>query len=169
MLTDVYASDSSKFLIINNTNGNLDSIINENLIVNNQTIQPFELIDAKTDLLKLQSSHFSGLEFNQISTSNDLTMLYNDSALLSIPYLLNTVTNFQARLDNTSTINASITSFPNAECNINTFDSASFTSILMFGFAIVLPSVSFAVEIVYDKEVFIEDFPRSSRIIIYFN
>ena len=50
-------------------------------------------------------------------------------------------------------MNASITSFPNADCVLNTFDSASFTSDVMFGFAILLPSVTFAVEAVYDKEV----------------
>jgi hypothetical protein len=150
--TDSYASAQSKFLLVNNTGSNLDSIINGNLIVNNQSMQPFEFIDSQSNLLNLPTSHSSGLIFDTISNF-DMTMLYNDSALLSVPYLLNTIANLFSRLDNTPLINASITSLPNANCDTNLFDTASFTSILMFGFAIILPSVTFAVEIVYDKEV----------------
>ena len=123
------------------------------MIVNNYTLQPFELIDSTTNLLKLPNIHSSGLIFDSISPNAGFTMIYNDSAILSIPYLLNIVTNFQSRVDNTPIMNASITSFPNADCVLNTFDSASFTSDVMFGFAILLPSVTFAVEAVYDKEV----------------
>ena len=150
--TDVYASSNSKFIVINNTNSNLDSVINK-LVVNTQSVQPLEFIDNNTNLLKLPGSHSSGLIFNKALNTFNITMLYNDSALLSIPYLLHTVNNLISRIDNTDTIKASITSFPNVNCEISVFDSASFTSELMFGIAIILPSVTFAVEIVYDKEV----------------
>jgi hypothetical protein len=163
----VYASNLLKFLIVNNTNTDLDPTINQNLIVNNHPLQPFELINATTNLLKLSRFHSSGLSFDSISPSANITMLYNDSAIFSVPYLLNTVTNFQSRLDNTPIINASITLFPNVDCLSNLFDTGSFTSELMFGFTILLPSITFAVEAVHDKEVlkYIFNFKRFIKLV----
>ena len=44
------------------------------------------------------------------------------------------------------------------DINADTFDSSSFAAILVLGIAIAMPTVSFAVEIVHDKEVILLKF-----------
>ena len=85
---------------------------------------------------------------------NDVVLLYNDSALLSLPYLLNIVTNFYSSLDNISLINTNLSSLPKiAEDSYKIFEANSFTSLIIVSIGFILPAVSFAAEIVHDKEV----------------
>jgi hypothetical protein len=102
----------------------------------------------------------SGLVFNNWTSPalNQLVLLYNDSALLSMPYLIHTLTNFYARLEGSEKelINATLSPWPRTTANtIQNLDYSIFTTLIVLGTGLVLPLSSFASEIVQDREVYI--------------
>lgn len=138
------------------TNRNLDSIISNNLIVNtNMSKQPILFSNSLDQVVSNNS--WSGNVFNSWSDRNShlITLLYNDSALLSVPYLVQTLTNFYSRLDGKPIIDATLSPWPRTTANIiqNAIDYSSFTALIVLGTGLVLPLVTFAVEIVADREV----------------
>lgn len=151
-----YATIQQPFSIINRTNQNLDQILKSNFIVNTDlSLQAIRYLSNYSQLKPNNS--FAGIVFNQwISRNfNNLTLLYNDSALLSVPYLIHTITNFYSRFDGESTINATLSPWPRTIANsiLNTIDYSSFSAVITLGIGLVMPLVTFAVEIVADKEV----------------
>jgi hypothetical protein len=149
-----YASEQKPFAIINNTLTNLDQILG-NLIVNNAlNPQPITVIKEPGQLLN-KNGGLSGLIFNEWSSTqtNDLTLLYNDSALFSLPYLINTLSNLYSKIDKTSLINTTISAWPKTQDQtIQSFDASSFSALIILGTGLILPLVSFATEIVHDRE-----------------
>lgn len=140
-------------MVVNNSKSNLDFLNDKLIINNNYKQQPIKYLNSYNS--SINKPHSSGLIVNNWTSNkfNDFIALYNDSAVLSAPFLVNSITNLFSRLDNSPTINASITSFPKIDCDVSNFDVSIFTSLLMLGFALIMPCVTFAVEIVSDKEV----------------
>ena len=139
----------------------LDSIVQNNLIVNDQFpngSQPIKLFQNNTQMFEMQNGVLSGLIVNKWNSRSDnkLAILYNDSALFSLPYLLNTIANFYSNLDKMPKINTTISAWPklNSLTDLALFDPSIFSSLIVLGIGLIMPLVSFAVEIVHDKEVF---------------
>jgi len=149
-----YASEKNPFSVINNTITNLDQILG-NLIVNNAlNQQPIKVIKEPSQLFD-NSGCLSGLIFNNwLNTqTNEITLLYNDSALFSLPYLINTLSNFYSKIDKTNLINTTISAWPKTQDQtIQNFDASSFSALIILGTGLILPLVSFATEIVHDRE-----------------
>ena len=129
--------------------------MNRNLKVNSKLVnQPFKYLTNTSQIFETPS--LAGLIFQDrpdqpVST---ITLFYNDSAILSVPYLLHELTNLNSKIENTSVIQTNIASLPRIDKNHeNLFDTSLFASLIIFGIGIVLPSVSFATEIVHDREV----------------
>jgi ATP-binding cassette, subfamily A (ABC1), member 5 len=152
-----YIIETNKFALFNLTSTNLDSIINNNLIVNNKlpfNTQPIVTFTENiTDLAGFSAGYIVDSVFNQ--SIDKSIILYNDSALLSIPYLVNTMTNFYSRLTNSKIINASLAAWPKTptQCDTTNFDAGGFSSLLILGTSFILPIVSFATELVHDREL----------------
>ena len=164
-----YGNEQTPFALFNNTNMVLDSIFQSDLIVNDQFSngsQPIKLFQNKTQMFELKNGVLSGLIVNKWSgrSDNQLTILYNDSALFSLPYLLNTITNFYSNIDKMSQINTTISAWPklNSLTDLALFDPSVFSSLIILGIGLIMPLVSFAVEIVHDKEVFLFNFNTNS-------
>ncbi len=107
----------------------------------------------------LENSSIGGLVLNQWISANqtDLILLYNDSALLSMPYLLNLLTNFHSSLENMPPINATLSSLPKIiENNYKVFDAETLVALIILGIGLVMPAVSFAGEVVHEKELMCE-------------
>ena len=168
-----YNSDQYKLSLINNTNLKIENVLNtylfnrqsnicyhyiqnESQLLNNLTYAGnFKLKNILVSHLKKNCSN-QGLVINKWinKEQNDVVLLYNDSALLSLPYLLNIVTNFYSSLDNISLINTNLSSLPKiAEDSYKIFEANSFTSLIIVSIGFILPAVSFAAEIVHDNEV----------------
>lgn len=73
-----------------------------------------------------------------------------------MPYLINTISNFYSNVDKMPQINATISAWPklNSLTDLALFDPSIFSSLIILGIGLLAPLVSFAVEIVHDKEVF---------------
>ena len=81
------------------------------------------------------------------------TVLYNDSAYLSLPVVINTVSNAVLKMMSSSkVINATSLMWPSLSVNSIALGGALTTSLLM-GLAIAIVPPFFAVAIVKDKEV----------------
>ena len=159
---DEYASLVNKFIIINDTSIPLDSAgprLHESLVVNTKSYsQPFDFhLENTSQLLEAENRGvYSGLVFEEWSSykENSLILLYNDTALLSVPYLINLVTNMYTRTYGRALINASLSAWPKtAESKMDTIDSASLAFLGILGIGILIPLVTFATEIVHDREV----------------
>lgn len=151
-----YATSQHPFLLKNNTNTNLDPLLINTLIVNTEmsSSQPIVYVENVT----YNANSRSGLVFNNWTSPalNQLILLYNDSALLSMPYLIHTLTNFYARLEGSGEelINATLSPWPRTTANtIQNLDYSIFTTLIVLGTGLVLPLSSFASEIVQDREV----------------
>ena len=148
---DGYVSDNQPFAIINNTQTNLDKILAS---LKNLSYSTFT---DETQLLNSPHGSLAGFVFNKWSSTavNEMILLYNDSALLGLPYLINKLTNFYAEIDGTPTINASISAWPKTtlQASLDSFDASSFSALIVLGTGLILPLTSFAVEIVHDREV----------------
>nr|QNH67864.1 ATP-binding cassette transporter subfamily A member 5 [Brachionus rotundiformis] len=142
-----YATEKNPFVIVNNSN--VDHLI-DNLIVNNElNPQPFKF--TKSDLNNSFRS-YAGIIYQK--SLEDLILYYNDSAVFSVPYLLNTFSNLNSRLDGLSPINASLTSWPQVKTqDVSFFDASSFTTLIILGISLIFPLVSFAAEVVQDREL----------------
>ena len=143
------------FTVVNKTNTTLETEMNKYLDINSILIH---YLDDYSQLINYQS--YAGFVFNNLTNyTNQITLLYNDSALFSVPFLVNKLTNFYNNVENKTLIKTSLQVLPATakDISISTFDKSSFAIILVLGIAIVMPTVSFAVEIVDDREVnFIE-------------
>jgi hypothetical protein len=135
------------FTIVNKTNISLENIMNEYLDINSSHTSYLEDYNQT-----LSQQSYTGFIFDSLK---NVTLLYNDSALFSVPLLVNKLTNFYNKIENKTLIKTTLQVFPATEKDINadTFDSSSFAALLVLGIAIAMPTVSFAVEIVHDKEV----------------
>lgn len=120
------------------------------LTVNNElNPQPIKFVKS---ISNINFSSYAG--FIQENNSEDLILYYNDSAILSIPYLVNIYTNLNSRLNGLSPINASLTSWPQIKTDdLSFFDSTSFSTFIILGISVIIPLVSFAAEVVQDREV----------------
>lgn len=151
-----YATSKNPFVLVNQTGKNLDTILNGQFIVNTE-VNPQPMLYLSNVSQVRDGNFFAGTLFNEWTSrdSNRLTLLYNDSALLSIPYLVHTLSNFYARLDGDQLINATLSPWPRTTANTiqNTIDYSSFTALIVLGTGLVMPLVTFAVELVYDREV----------------
>ncbi len=110
------------------------------------------------DILNQPNNTYAGIEFKewQSANINKLVLLYNDSALLSVPYLVNTVSNFYIRLfsQETDLIKASISAWPKMPTStIESLDFSSFTFSILLGCGLLIPLVSFVTEVVHDREL----------------
>ena len=154
MQIDAYARDTLKFLLVNNTREELSSLLTQSLIVNNKYIQQPIHYWNQNQLPNVTKSHASGFIINNWmnSTSDSLTAYYNDSALLSLPYLVNVITNLYAKIDNIPPIDASISSFSKPKCGLRS-NVNLYVFILLIGFAFTAQTATFAVELVHDREV----------------
>ncbi|CAF1010970.1 unnamed protein product [Brachionus calyciflorus] len=143
-----YSTENNPFLFVNKTNTNLDTLIKPNLIVNNQLeLQPIKFLN---DIQNTTFNNYAGIIYNL----DYFTLYYNDSALFSVSYLINTLNNFNSRLNNLPLINASLTTWPQIQTqDASFFDSSSFTTLLILGISFLFPLVSFAAEIVQDREL----------------
>jgi hypothetical protein len=130
--------------------------LNNNLIVNTQiSPQPITYL-SNLSSLTFQSNSLSGMIFNNWTSfnSNQITLLYNDSALLALPYLINSLTNFYSRLNQIPLVNATLSPWPRTASNqIQNLDYSSFTALIILGTGLIIPLASFATEIVHDREV----------------
>lgn len=152
---NLYANDTYAFTIVNETNRELESILDGNLKVNPTLVnQPLHYIRKTKNLTGIMS--LSGIRFSSWLnyTHNDLTLLYNDSALLSLPYILNELSNFYSNIEKLPLINTTLAAFPKiTKYDENVFDKSSFSALIVLGIGLVMPAVSFATEIVHDREV----------------
>jgi hypothetical protein len=149
-----YATSKNPFVLINSTESNLDSIIKDNLIVNsNLNPQPFVFINNVNN----SNGMYGGISFEKWINRNDhsLKLIYNDSALFSMIYLVNTLSNMYSRLDKTPLIQMNITTWPKStdQSILSFFDSSSFSSLIILGTALILPLVTFATEVVHEREL----------------
>ena len=136
-------------MFINKSKTNLDSFV-PNLIVNNKlSAQPIRHLNTTPDLNF--GSHHAGLIYETSFTN--LILYYNDSAVFSVPYLLNTLSNFNARLNGLKSINASMTPWPQVQTDTAFFNPTSFSTLIILGISLIFPLVSFGAEIVQDREV----------------
>nr|QNH67926.1 ATP-binding cassette transporter subfamily A member 5 X3 [Brachionus plicatilis] len=142
-----YATEKNPFLIVNKSN--VDYLV-QNLIVNNQlNPQPIKFTKFETNI---SSTTHAGLIYQK--SLDDLILYYNDSAIFSVPYLINTFSNLNSRLNGLSLINASLTSWPQVKSeDVSFFDPSSFTTLIILGISLIFPLVSFAAEIVQDREL----------------
>jgi hypothetical protein len=158
LIINEYANEKTKFQIINNSNSTLDPIIGSRLIVNTDlSQQPIELIKDLNSLLASPNGAYNGLGF--VTPSNvldELVLVYNDSATLGMPNLIQIVSNFFSRMEGNQLIKASIGAMPKlpSQCDSFIFDSSIFIALIVLGFAFIVPVISFATEIVHDKEVY---------------
>ncbi|CAF0991135.1 unnamed protein product, partial [Brachionus calyciflorus] len=143
-----YSTENNPFLFVNKTNTNLDTLIKPNLIVNNQLkLQPIKFLN---DIQNTTFNNYAGIIYNL----DYFTLYYNDSALFSVSYLLNTLSNLNSRLNNLPLINASLTSWPQIQTqDALLFNPSSFSSLMILGISLLFPLVSFAAEIVQDREL----------------
>jgi hypothetical protein len=161
LIVNEYANEKTKFQIINNSNSTLDQLIDTNLIVNTMlNQQPIELIKNLSTLLSSPNGAFNGLGFSSLSATNvldNLVLFYNDSATLGLSNLLQIVSNLYSRLEGSQQINVSIGAMPKLpdQCASFTFDTGIFSALMVLGLAFVVPVISFTVELVHDKEVFV--------------
>ncbi|RNA41260.1 ATP-binding cassette sub-family A member 5-like isoform X1 [Brachionus plicatilis] len=142
-----YATEKNPFLIVNKTN--VDHLV-QNLIVNNQlNRQPIKFTESESNI---HATTYAG--FIHQDTPKDIILFYNDSAVFSVPYLVNTFTNLNSRLNGLPLLNATFTSWPQVKKeNISFFDANSFTTLMILGISLIFPLVSFAAEIVQDREL----------------
>lgn len=130
--------------------------MNSYLKVNTMLLsQPFNYVKNLTYLFDYQS--FSGLIFKKWTgnvNGNKITLLYNDTALLSLPYVINELTNFYSNIEHLPFINTTFAAFPKIQSDADyVFDRSSFSALIILGIGLVMPTVSFATEIVHDREV----------------
>ena len=114
--------------------------------------QPFNLIND----VNISNGIYNGISFDKWTNRNDhsLTLIYNDSALFSMTYLINTLSNMYSRIDQTPIIQMNITTWPKSGQSIlSFFDSSSFSSLIILGTALILPLVTFATEVVHEREL----------------
>lgn len=146
-----YATEKQPFSIINNTASNIDSLLNS---LTNTT---YQLFANENVILNSQNGSLAGFVFEKWNSlvDNQIVLLYNDSALLGLPYLINKLSNFYSTINQTQFINASISAWPKttSQATLQSFDTSSFTSLIILGSGLILPLTSFAVEIVHDKEL----------------
>jgi hypothetical protein len=161
---DDYANKFHKFVILNNTDLDVDTqgpILDDFLVVNYGTGAKkqkclLEYVNSTDSLLSYTHSSYGGIIFNEWNSDKDnqLTLLYNDAALLSAAYLVNTLSNVYTRTYGLKQINASIAAWPQTvQTTIEALDFSSFTFLILFGTGMLIPLVSFATEIVHDREV----------------
>ena len=140
---------------MNKTCQELEPILQRNLKVNTKLVtQPFKYIRNTTQIFDVPS--FAGFIFQDWLTNpnSTITLYYNDSAMLSVPYLLHELTNLYSNIENTTPIQTYITSLPRVSKYVdNVFDKSTFSALIILGIGLVLPTVSFATEIVHDREV----------------
>lgn len=139
------------FSIINNTNYPVEDFIRKNSeLTNNFTYS------STVRSLVYKHNSITGIVIEDWvnRNQNDLILLYKDSALLSLPFLLNTLTNFYSNLDNIPLINATLSSLPKiVHDDYKVIDADSFVSLILLGIGFILPAVSFVGEIIHDKEL----------------
>lgn len=117
----------------------------------NNELNPQPIKFAKS-ISNITFSSYAG--FIQENSLDDLILYYNDSAVLSVPYLLNIYANLNSRINGLPLINSSLTSWPQIKSDdLLLFDSTSFTTFIILGISIIIPLVSFAAEVVQDREV----------------
>ena len=158
-----YATVLNPFAIINRTGKHLEDILDDKLIVNtefNGDSQPLVFLNnSYADLLGYQYNSGMMFESWRNATDNALILLYNDSALLGMPYLLNTLAEFYSNIEDpqkrVTRINASLGALPmiTYQDDLSAFDAGSFSSLIILGIGMVIPAISFAAEIVHDREV----------------
>lgn len=148
-----YSNEYSKFLVINKTNMDLENILNSFLIFNaNEINQPIEYLNNLSDLNSEAVVH-SGLVVND--TISNLVYIYNDTALLSFPYIINLVSNLYSRREDVKLTNVSIRSWPKliSSCESKNFDANSFSFLIILGLSFILSIASFAAEAVQDRGI----------------
>jgi hypothetical protein len=146
-----YATEKQPFSIINNTASNID------FLLKSLTNTTYQLFANENVILNSQNGSLAGFVFEKWNSlvDNQIVLLYNDSALLGLPYLINKLSNFYSTINQTQFINASISAWPKttSQATLQSFDTSSFTSLIILGSGLILPLTSFAVEIVHDKEL----------------
>lgn len=147
MTINEYATEKNPFLIVNKSN--VDYLL-QNLVVNNQlNPQPIKFTQSESNIT---STSYAG--FIHQESRDNLVLFYNDSAVFSVPYLINTFTNLNSRLNGLSIVNASLTSWPQVKNeDASFFNASSFTTLIILGISLIFPLVSFAAEVVQDREV----------------
>ena len=132
-----YASYQNPFSLYNNTNMALTDLV-ANLSVNSKLDpQPLRWSTNPDYYVDFPTGSYAGINFQQWNSlsQNSLVATYNDSAILSMPYLVNTITNFFAGLDGSPMVNASLSAFPKlaTQCDASSFDASSFSSLIVLG------------------------------------
>jgi len=149
--TNNYNTPSTALAIINNTPNRIDDFLKQHLTnINNKFIYKDSVMSL------LENSTVGGLILNQWININesDIILLYNDSALLSMPYMLTLLTNFHSSVENLPFINTTLSTLPKiVENNYKVFDAETLVSLIILGVGLVMPAVSFAGEIVHEKEL----------------
>nr|APD26541.1 ATP-binding cassette transporter subfamily A member 5 X1 protein [Brachionus koreanus] len=142
-----YATEKNPFLIVNKSN--IDNLV-QNLVVNNKlNPQPIKFTQSESNM---SINSFAG--FIHQEKEDDFIIFYNDSAVFSVPYLVNTYTNLYSRINGLSLINASLTSWPQVKNeDFSFFNASSFTTLIILGISLIFPLVSFAAEVVQDREL----------------
>lgn len=155
-----------KFLVLNKTsNPNLSELLKDKLVNQTTYIDNIETVIHKTVYNQEKENYAAGFLFDKfisnfteysfnLNGEYNLGLIYNDSALLSFPYLINYAFNFISKnIDNGKMFNASIAAWPktDSDCGYFTFDVSSFSSFMILGFAFIFPIASFGSEIVQDR------------------
>ena len=144
-----YATQTMKFSILNSTGSSLDRILDHNL--NDAPLQYLKNIPQLLD-----HPSYQGLKFDQWTdeTHNNITLLYNDSALLGLPNLIHTYINFYLNTDHSTPLITTISALPKLKNGLSDIYSPfNLLSLLMLGISFILPAVSYVTEIVHDREV----------------
>nr|APD26543.1 ATP-binding cassette transporter subfamily A member 5 X2 protein [Brachionus koreanus] len=141
-----YSTVKNPFLIVNKSN--VDHLVNS-LVVNYQlNPQPIKFAQSESNI---SFNNYAGLIHPE--NKDDLVLFYNDSAVFSVPYLINTYTNLLCRMNGISLLNASLTTWPPVKNDDSSFfDANSFTTLIILGISLIFPLVSFAAEVVQDRE-----------------
>jgi len=145
-----YNSNKYGLSVINATELRIENFLNTSIRLNNH----ISYCESVKNLLSVSSIYGFILEEWIDRNENDIVLLYNDSALLSLPVMLHTLTNFYSVLDNIPLINTTLSTLPKIQQNdFKVFDSNIFVSLIVLGIGFVLPALSFIAEIVEEKEV----------------
>lgn len=158
---DDYATRERPFVIINSIPG-IDQEIGKIVANNHYPEQPFLRLNDTRQLIDENDSplpSYSGVLYQDwISTwDNQVVLLYNDSALLSLPYLVHVWSNYFMKASGKTLLNATICAWPKSVQNsglIDAFDFSSFTFLILLGCGLLFPLSSFASEMVHDREVY---------------
>lgn len=145
-----YNSHKYGLSVINGTQLEIETFLKKNIRLNNH----IKYCESVKSLLNITSIYGFILEEWINRSENDVVLLYNDSALLSVPVLLHTFTNFYSTIDNTPLTHTNISTLPKIQQNdYKVFDSNSFVLLMILGIGSVLPAISFIAEVVKEKEV----------------